>query len=148
MEGTTVVHELLDVLLEEAVLSSKWDVTVIGKDQNKRKRVAAPSILAEPPTAVCQLVREHCQDEILVNYSMRGCKQTELLQLKCLEQRASGYCGYYALYFVICLLEMCQATNKTDMLGYLSQVTSAGAFWRRYQTLSQLFNCIHTVNFY
>ena len=80
---------------------------------------------------ICSLVWTHTPSRSLVSYVLRD-SHIELLQMKCIEQTASGYCGHYALHFALCLLEVSQSTNKETALGLLGETASSGAYWRRY----------------
>lgn len=86
---------------------------------------------------ICSLVWTHAPSRSLVSYTLRD-SHIELLQMRCIEQTASGYCGHYALHFALCLLEVCQSTNKEMALGLLGETASSGAYWRRYGPLSLL----------
>ena len=143
-EGGLVVSELLEAVLEEATQRSSWDIADKGKrlaegrggeTEEQKDQEDGEGRLCPPPTDLCSLIRERCSDRLLVSYSLRGRGYTELLQLKCLEQQASGYCGHYALHFALCLLEVCQAENETGKLNYLRETNSAGALWRRFVTI-------------
>ena len=151
-EADQVVKELLKNVLEEATSRSQWDVTDRGKrlaekvacnERSHRQRMALHDTSFDvslpffslgrsgPITDLCSLVRERCADRILVNYSPRGYGHTELLQLKCVDQKASGYCGHYALHNLLCILEVCQSHSEEEALGLLQETASLGAFWRR-----------------
>ncbi len=42
-----------------------------------------------------------------------------------------GYCGHYALFNILCMLEMHNAETEKEMLDYIKQTSSIGSFWRR-----------------
>ena len=83
---------------------------------------------------LCDLVRRLCPQRQLVSYSLRGggsSDHVELLQLKCAEQRFPGYCGHYALYFALCMLEAFRSRQEEAVMGYVTETGSAPAYWRR-----------------
>ena len=80
---------------------------------------------------ICDLVRWQCPERQLVSYSLRNSGRVELLQLKCVKQQFSGYCGHYALYFALCMLEACRSNEEERVMGYVAETVSVGAYWRR-----------------
>ena len=80
---------------------------------------------------VCDLVRWRCPERQLVSYTLRNSARVELLQLKCVQQQFSGYCGHYAFYLALCMLEACRSSQEERVMGYLAETVSVGAYWRR-----------------
>lgn len=83
------------------------------------------------------MVISHAPSRILNMYTCVG-NRVEVLQLKCVEQQASGYCGHYALHFALCMCEVIGSGRMVigsgrmeEALGYLGETHLLGSFWRR-----------------
>ena len=155
-ESLSLAHELLESLISEVVTVSQWDAATIARTRSQegaegdlKEQFLLRSTLAlllhffvspcvverhrlwEGLLDVCDLVRWRCPERQLVNYSLRNSARAELLQLKCVQQQFSGYCGHYALYLALCMLEACRSSQEERVMGYLAETISVGAYWRR-----------------
>lgn len=86
-----VVHEILDELLDAIVHYSEWDIAM--KARSLKGTATSESLLTEqvvngPHFDLCSVIRAAVPDRVLANYSLRS--GTEVLQLKCVDQKVSG----------------------------------------------------------
>ena len=86
----SVAQEILDELLDAIVHYSEWDIAMKARSL---KRAASGSLLTEqavsgPHFDLCSVIRAAVPARVLVNYSLRS--GTEVLQLKCVDQKVSG----------------------------------------------------------
>eukprot|EP00731_Ephydatia_muelleri_P019146 Em0011g1186a len=105
------------------------------KARSLKRAATSGSLLREqavsgPHFDLCSVIRAAVPARVLVNYSLRS--GTEVLQLKCVDQKVSGYCGHYALHFALCGLELCRSTTEASMRGFVEELDRTGPFWRRY----------------
>lgn len=76
------------------------------------------------------LICDHTPSRILVHYTLRDV-HVQVLQLKCTEQMASGYCGHYALHNALCTLEVCNSLSEGAVLGFFNEMECTVGYWRR-----------------
>lgn len=130
---TQVVHDILDELLDAVVHYSEWDIATKArflKGTAANGCLLMNTAVSGPRFDLFSVIRTAAPARVLTNYCLRS--GTEVLQLKCVDQKASGYCGHYALYFALCGLELCRSTTEERIVGYLEELARAGSFWRRY----------------
>ena len=87
----SVAHEILDELLDAIVHYSEWDIAM--KARSLKRAATSGSLLTEqavsgPHFDLCSVIRAAVPARVLVNYSLRS--GTEVLQLKCVDQKVSG----------------------------------------------------------
>ena len=129
-EGETIAYELIqDVLEDEVYYVSKYDIASRGRtltdhtiSKYNSSTVRIISILLVEDTNnfdFCYIIRENFSPtQILSNYSLLcNSLRAEVIQLKCVEQMASGYCGHYSLHYALCIMETCQSTDIESVLG-------------------------------
>lgn len=86
-----VAHEILHELLDAVAHYSEWDITM--KARSLKRTTAARSSLMElvvngPQFDLCSIIRATVPARVLASYSLKS--RTEVLQLKCVDQKESG----------------------------------------------------------
>ena len=141
-EGERIAYELIQSVLEDEVYNvSKYDIAsrgrtltdhTISKYNSSTVGIISISLVKDTNNFdFCYIIRENFSPtQILSNYSLL-CNRAEVIQLKCVEQMASGYCGHYSLHYALCIMEMCQSTDIESVLAYINETLSVGSVWRR-----------------
>jgi hypothetical protein len=118
-----VVHELLSELLT-SVCSEEW----ASLSPRVCTLPSSPGITSA--VDVCEVVRQHTPFHVLCGYCDRE-RGWEVLQLQCVDQKASGYCGHYSLYLTMLCLQLCQCSCRDNTLALLHGTRSTVGFWQR-----------------
>ena len=81
-----ILHELLDAVVHY----SEWDIAMKARSLKGAGPVSSlvELVVSGPQFDLCSLIRATVPSRILSNYSLRC--GTEILQLKCVDQKASG----------------------------------------------------------
>ena len=133
-----------DVAVRGIVLHLLDQVTAVVNERKSRPTTATSGEL-EPAA----MVRNELPENIITNFSIKS-SRVEVLQLKCVVQRASGrrsslyikqclnnfvqtgHCGHYALFFALVMMEAFNMHGSQDELKSLISVTTDPvAFWKR-----------------
>jgi hypothetical protein len=134
-EGELIAIELIEEILKETLEISHWDIATKGRRlaaSNGRLLMETAVESKMGPYDICSVIRDYTPSRILTGYTLRD-GHVEVVQLKCVDQKASGYCGHYAVHFALCLSEMCSSVaSYEDVVGYLNETESVGGYWRRY----------------
>lgn len=143
-KGEIIVEELLEECLKDVYSETEWDITkrarlleIGGRRELTKGLLPVNSkyyyflILGEQWWNFELIITDHAPSRILTHYTLRPRPHVSVLQLKVVEQKASGYCGYYALHYALCLLEACHSSSEGAVLGLLEETASVGGVWRR-----------------
>ena len=132
-----------DVAVRGIVLHLLDQVTAVVNERKSRPTTATSGEL-EPAA----MVRNELPENIITNFSIKS-SRVEVIQLKCVVQRASGrrislyikqclnfvqtgHCGHYALFFALVMMEAFNMHRSQDELKSLISVTADPvAFWKR-----------------
>lgn len=136
-KGEIIVEELLEECLKDVYSETEWDITKRARllEIGGRRELTK----GEQWWNFELIITDHAPSRILTHYTLRPRPHVSVLQLKVVEQKASGYCGYYALHYALCLLEACHSSSEGAVLGLLEETASVGGVWRRYwYSVSQL----------
>ena len=175
----STIQELLELLIDNVLSTRECDIAAKGRRLSQGVATSTEKNNITNPLDVISLIRRDTdQSDTLTDLSLlQG--HTNVLQLKCVEQKVSGkkviksaptslarlvllvqgwyiiiytiilqyvfllaynpsilsiaigYCGHYALYNILCMLEMHNSQSDKEALEFIKQTSSVGSFWRR-----------------